>query len=249
MLVKHYALSGFACNGKSTLVKLAKGFVPSDYLVMTSPSVARHARSIFHNFNFPFDQQVFEQSILTAETAVFKFINQIKDNLWFLLSKKVKGLVILQERSIFDVLSFMIAREYISLTQAVNYLYEFFKELSDTCLYDKLFIVKPIEDYEFIEKRCVVDIMRGIRDVHNFLALQDKFYKALNKLISALNGSDNTNNQIKVAEEIIHLEHPYLNSCTPLSFISAIREDLVSNNFVSKVLEDFNSHNLNEGAI
>jgi len=191
------AFSGFACNGKSTIIKTMKEILKNeDVFVMNE--TARIVDSIMPYFEKEFEVGNFEKYILYSEISQHEVMFGIKD----------RYDIILKDRSIFDVLTFMIIRNEINTRDALDFLRENYdneKHLSN--LYDKIFFIRGTKDKDFIECLLEKDKLRR-ETVSNFFEMQRKFEYMWHRIVSDY--QEETNRTLNIE----YLDHPKDNSMT-----------------------------------
>lgn len=207
MATYHFALSGFSCNGKTSILEVIKGFIPKDYAVFIAEETTRVIDNIHNQLNLDLDQYTLEKCILSSEYILQDSLSRLSNKF-----DKNLNLVIIYDRSIFDVLTFMVIHNMLNLEQVNNFI-----KNNISIRYNKLFLIGPILDEDFIYNRCITDELRK-KTIDNFLVMQNKFYNIINKILSFTNKEQLGN--------IIRLEHPFYSNITPLSIISEILDTI-----------------------
>jgi len=198
-----YCISGFACNGKTSIIKAITGFIPKEYRVITMGEVARNVldiRSLFSNLG-NLSTEKLEMEILSAEHHINYLISAIDDTYVFL-----------KDRHIFDVLTFMVMRGMATIEDVLKYDDKYGVYCTSLCRI--VFLIKGTNDTKFISKCMSDDVRKNTLD--DFIEMQDKFYEIWKTIY---NGSP-------YSPYLIELEHPADNPSTPLAVISEILNDI-----------------------
>ena len=187
-MVLTVAFSGFACNGKTTLIKTIAGVLKCSLRnteVITMDETARKVYQYSQSYFNTKDESAFQLSILSAELErIFlttKFL--LNDGILWLPKFEEKDVIILFDRSIFDNIAFSVAKNIISLQTAEEILSLIQKEIDFR--YQLLFLCPPVYSADFINK-CLSDNVRNQTlpsTVDAFLKLQTAYYETLNHLM------------------------------------------------------------------
>lgn len=207
-------VSGFACNGKTTLLKIMGGLVPSEYIVHIPQETARVALDITRSLEFSeINQNRIEVEVLTAET------------MWFRTARKI-GLphLFLKDRHILDVLVFMIIRKMITTDQAMDFIIDFInREKGRVC--DTTILINETQDKNFISK-CMEDVDRK-DTLNDFFEMQEKFYKIWRYLYTTMNVE--LKQSFGDEEQFLEVEHPSMNPMMTMEAVAFVLNQLKEN--------------------
>ena len=202
-------VSGFACNGKTTILKILSGLIPKEYTPHMLQETARIALDLTRNFNL---QNVNNERI-ELEALVGEYI-------WLLTAKDIKGNhIFLKDRHFIDVLAFMELRGMIKHTQAVRFLYDLVDRFVGNRLCDVTVLVNGTTDKSFINK-CMGDKDRETT-LEDFEAMQRKFYSIWKSDFGAIEWYIKHHHKNKPSR-LIEIEHPSVNPMVTMEAISEI---------------------------
>jgi len=209
-----YVFSGFACNGKSTIIQVLKNFIRQDVIVFEE--TARIVNDVMEEFEDRFDNFIFEKEILASEHTLHQLLFQLKDEFK----------IVLKDRSIFDVLTFMVIRKEVSYSNVFNFLKENYADKKNLAnIYSKIYFLKGTQDEKFIKKILKSDELRN-KTVNDFFNLQCEFENTWFTIVNGYMEETNTELNIEV------LDHPKDNNLVMWKIYS----EIVSENKVLREL-------------
>ena len=217
-MIHVFFFSGFAANGKSSLIQSIEGFVPKEHTVV---KIGESARDVFELNKFLFgkcDPEEFEKQILASEYYMLQLLGDLaeKDNY-----DDKNHLVILKDRFILDVLCFMLIKKQISFEKACELCEKYFSEHVSKILgifhgSNYILLINGTENEEFI-KKAMQDPTRK-ETITDFLTMQKKFYRFWWKLADVLNLSRKL--------DIVQFSHPTDDPMVPFKIVGFILNEM-----------------------
>jgi len=217
-MIYTYFFSGFAANGKSSLIDSIEGFVPKGYTVV---KIGEAARNVLKLNNFLFDKcdmNEFEKQILASEYYILQFLGELVDKDE---TDEKNNIVILKDRFILDVVTFMVIKKQITMEDAADLCRAFFMEHSQKVIHNfhlsnKIILINGTENEEFIKKAMQDPARKETLD--DFISMQRKFYRIWWQLADRMNLSERF--------DIVKFAHPIDDPMTPFKIISFILTEL-----------------------
>jgi len=173
MSVVHYGFSGFACSGKTTLIKrLYKDLQHLGKEVYIFPEIARYSIDLLYDFNHLDNfQELIDFSVCVTQ-------NYLLDWLYNNLTKSTQNLevttVFLHDRVFIDNVVFMILNNFITLEQAIDFVNKYRNKFLK--VYNIVFLIGELDDISFVQSVCMQDKARE-STIKDFFNLQAVFYE------------------------------------------------------------------------
>jgi len=198
--MKIVTFSGFACNGKSTMIDVFSKIFGNEYNVWIFKETARLVDDTMAYFEENLEIGDFEKNILCSEVFCHDIMFEMK--------KKNEDGLILKDRSIFDVLAFMVLRNETDICNVLDFLRENYdgeKHLSN--LYDEILFIRGTSDENFISSILEEDELRK-KTISNFFSLQDKFEEVWKRIVKTYEEETEKSLNVKV------FSHPHESNLT-----------------------------------